>query len=439
MNSQEYGVHWPEILLNKAISAGAQAVEIYQSSSLEKPIIIEGNRLKQAETTQAEGVALRLWRDGRPGLAVGYGPIEPHVLVEKALAISVLNEPETPRLATGGQKDFGSVGAPMSVETLAEKGREAIDLIRDRFPEAICEASLSCDVEQVRLLTSTGLDYRSKDTTLNGSISAEVVDGEDLLSVGDGDTNRGSLDMVRVADSIIKRLSWAQKTVKPLSGQVPVIFTAGAANILWETLMAALNGKRVLEGTSPWAERWGNRVISEAITLYQDPAVGPYSCPFDDEGLLTQQMTFVEKGVLKRWFSDLAVGQASKDRKGFGLGSSGNGVRPGLGSYPTPGLINLLVGPGDLSFEQLIAQHSEAIVVDQVMGEGGDITGDISINLELGYRVSHGKIVGRVKDTMVSGNAYVALENAIALGNDLEWSGSTCTPSIAVNGLSVTG
>lgn len=439
MNDKDYSADLPEMLLEKAIAVGAQAAEVYQSSSLEKPIIFEGNRLKQAETSQAEGVALRLWRDGKPGVAVGYGPIEPSVLVEKALAISALNEPETPRLTEGGQRDFGTVGEAMPVEVLVEKGREAIALICDRFPEAVCEASLSCDVEQVRLMTSTGLDYRAQDTTLSGYISAELVEHNDFLCVDDGAVNRNQLDMVSVANNIIQRISWAQKTAKPVTGRVPVIFTAGAAGLLWDTLCAALNGKRVLEGTSPWREKWGDRVISSALTLRQDPTVDPYSCPFDDEGMLTQPLTLIECGVVKRWYSDLTVGASDQKIAGLGEGSTGNGIRSGLGGYPTPGLINLLITPGELSWNDLLASYPEAIVVDQVMGEGGDITGDIAINLELGYRVSKGEIVGRVKDTMVSGNAYEALAGAIALGKDAEWSGSTYTPSVAVDGFSVTG
>ncbi|MEO0807968.1 MAG: metallopeptidase TldD-related protein, partial [Cyanobacteria bacterium J06643_4] len=81
----------------------------------------------------------------------------------------------------------------------------------------------------------------------------------------------------------------------------------------------------------------------------------------------------------------------------------------------------------------------EAIVVDQMMGEGGDITGDLAINLELGYLVRKGEIMGRVKDAMVTGNTYTALNELIAMGNDSDWAGSTYTPSVVVGSLSVTG
>ncbi|WP_121969347.1 TldD/PmbA family protein [Leptolyngbya sp. BC1307] len=416
-----------ERLLAGAIAAGAEAAEVFQSSSLARPVIFEGNRLKQAETSQAEGVALRLWRDGQPGLAVGYGPIDSQTLVQKALAISTLNAPETPNLTAGEAKDFGAVGTAVETQQLVDWGREAIAQIRDRFPDVICEAELSCDLEETRLINSTGLDYRAQDTALSGYISAELTRPDDFLSAGDGRVHRHALDMSAIAGSIIQRLGWANRTVAPVTGQVPVIFTPGAAWLLWDTLRAALNAKRVAEGTSPWSQRQGDRVIAEAISLRQDPTAGPYSCPFDDEGVLTQPLMFVKAGVLENWYGDLAHK------------TTGNGIRPSLGSYPTPGLINLLVAPGHLDWQSLVAAQQEAVIVDQVLGEGGDITGDLSISLELGYRVTQGEIVGRVKDTMVSGNAYSALNHLIGLGSEAEWSGSTYTPAVVVDGLSVTG
>ncbi|MEM9092562.1 MAG: TldD/PmbA family protein [Cyanobacteria bacterium P01_F01_bin.53] len=445
----------PEQLLSQAIAQGADAAEVFQSGSLSRPVIFEGNRLKQVETSQSEGVALRLWKNGQPGVAVGHGPIEPQALVDKALAISALNAPETPYLsegtAEGRQRNLADVGQAVAVEQLVDWGRGAIAKIRDQFPEVVCEAELSCDVETTRLVNSKGLDYRHQDTCLSGYLNAELVDQDDFLYVGDGLTQRNHLDMPAVADTIIQRLRWANRTVELDAGEnnsVPIIFTPGAAWLLWGTLRSALNGKRVSEGTSPWSQKWGDTVVAEAITLRQDPKIGPYSCPFDDEGMLTQPLMLVENGRIKNWYCDQTIGQMTGKPvtgkpdavpQGLGNGSTGNGLRPDLGSYPTPGLINLLVAPGSLDWDALIAEVPEAIIVDQVMGEGGDITGDMSVNLELGYRVSQGEIIGRVKDTMVSGNAYTALKSLIALGNDAQWCGSTYTPSVVVGSLSVTG
>lgn len=443
--SEDLNTHWselPEQLLERSLASGAEAAEVYCLSALSRPVIFEGNRLKQAETSQSEGVALRLWRDGKPGLTVGYGPIDPQMLVDKALAISRINQPEVPQLSVGTQKTFPVMGQAVETQALVNWGKEAIVRLRDRFPEVICDAELSCETSYTRLINSTGLDYRNEDIILSTYIGATRVVQDDFLNVGESAIGRESLNMEALTDSIIQRIGWAERTVSPPTGQVPIILTPRAAWLLWDTLRAALDGKRVQEGTSPLSKRWGDRIIDSAISLHQDPTVGPYSCPFDDEGVLTRPLVFVEEGRVKNWYCDRAIGQSNPSAipiPGLGQGSTGNGIRPGLGSYPTPGLINLMVTPGTLDWNSLIAQQENAIIVDQVLGEGGDITGDMSVNLELGYWVHQGEIIGRVKDTMVSGNAYTALNNLIELGCDAAWNGSTHTPSLTVDSLSVTG
>jgi PmbA protein len=74
-----------------------------------------------------------------------------------------------------------------------------------------------------------------------------------------------------------------------------------------------------------------------------------------------------------------------------------------------------------------------------MLGGSAGISGDFSINVDLGYRVKNGQIIGRVKDTMVSGNVYNALKQLVAIGQDADWNGACYTPSLIVEGLSVTG
>jgi PmbA protein len=82
---------------------------------------------------------------------------------------------------------------------------------------------------------------------------------------------------------------------------------------------------------------------------------------------------------------------------------------------------------------------NRGIIVDQILGGGADISGDFSINIDLGYRVANGQVVGRIKDTMITGNVYTVLKQVIALGEDLTWNGSCYTPAMIVEGLSVVG
>ncbi|HEY9836646.1 MAG TPA: metallopeptidase TldD-related protein, partial [Vampirovibrionales bacterium] len=311
--------------------------------------------------------------------------------------------------------------------------KEAIALVRDAYPEILCNGEWDCDSETTRLLNSNGLDCSYKDTTLSCYLSADWIRSEDFLSVSDGQTQRGRLEPKGVAHQILQRLGWSQENAPAISGRVPVLFTAKAADMLWGTVQEAINGKRIWEQSSPWSDRLGAAIVSESLTISQEPEAGPYSCPFDDEGTPTQRIIFIQNGVLQQFYSDRTTGGL------LGIGTTGNGFRPGLGSYPTPGLFNWLIQPGSKSLAELIAGLDEAIIVDQMLGGATGISGDFSINVDLGFRVKNGQVIGRVKDTMVAGNVYAALKQVIDIGGDAEWNGACYTPSLILEGLSVTG
>ncbi|HEY9688972.1 MAG TPA: DNA gyrase modulator, partial [Coleofasciculaceae cyanobacterium] len=124
----------PEQLLDLAQQAGAEAAEVYQSQSLSRPVSFEANRLKQIESAQAAGTALRLWKNGRPGLAVAYGPVDAQALVDRAIALSALNDPEEVELAAAAAKVYPDLGESVTVAQLIEWGKSGIAHIRDRYP-----------------------------------------------------------------------------------------------------------------------------------------------------------------------------------------------------------------------------------------------------------------------------------------------------------------
>ncbi|MBD1876441.1 TldD/PmbA family protein [Nodosilinea sp. FACHB-131] len=421
-----------EKLIDLALERGAEAAEVLQSRSRSRPVFFEANRLKQLETSAALGTALRLWINGRPGLAVAYGNVDPEAIIDKALAISALNDPETIDLVAGNSRHYPDMGQEVPVEQLIEWGQAMIDRIRSAYPEVICGVDVECDVETTRILNTKGLDCHYSDATLSSYLSADWVRGDDFLSVSDGQTQRDRLEVDALINQVLQRLAWAEESAEVNTGRMPVIFTAKAADMIWGTLQSALSGKRVVERSSPWSSALGEQMTSPRVTLLQDPEAGPFSCPFDDEGTPTQRLVFIDQGVVTLFYCDRAVGRT------LGAGSTGNGFRPGLGSYPTPSLYNTLVEPGTRSLEALIASIDNGVLVDQILGGDPGIAGDFSVNIDLGYRIHRGKLVGRVKDTMVAGNIYTALKDNVELGSDGDWNGSCYTPSVLLDGLSVT-
>ncbi|MFB6277337.1 MAG: TldD/PmbA family protein [Halothece sp.] len=422
----------PEEILDKAKQAGAEEAEVYQVISRSRPVFFEANRLKQLETTESEGIALRVWQNQAPGVTVAHGEVEPEAFVKRALSLCQFNPPETIELTANHQQVYPTQGNAVSREQLIETGNSAIAQLRENYPDILCRGELDCEEHTTRLLNSQGTDCQYTDLSLSAFFEVEWIRGEDFLEIGDGVEGVDSLDLHTTKQRICQGLSWAKETVSPPTGRVPVIFTPKSAPLFWDTVIAALNGKRVWEGSSPWSNSLGENVLSDQITLFQDPTRNPERCPFDEEGTPTQRFTLINQGRVEQFYCDRAIGRL------FGNGSTGNGFRPSLGGYPTPGLVNLMVTPGKGELENLIAQLDEGLVIDQLLGGDADLSGDFSANIELGYRVKNGQIAGRVKDTMVAGNIYTALNHLIALGGDSQINGSYETPSVAVDGLSVT-
>lgn len=421
----------PEEVLEKARSAGAEEAEVYQVISRGHPVYFEANRLKQLETVESEGIALRVWRDRSPGVTVAYGDADANELVTRALSLCALNTAASIELTPNHQQVYPSQGKLISPESLITEGKSAIEELLNYNSSVLCTGELDCEQHTTRLLNTQGTDCQYTEISTSAFLQVEWVRGEDFLGIADGSESSEEIDLHTIKQRICQAMNWASVTVSPPQGRVPIIFTPKAADLFWETVIAALNGKQVWEGTSPWGDRSHEQVISDQITLKQDPTRNPERCPFDDEGTSTRELTFINQGRIEQFYTDRAIGRK------LGIGSTGNGFRPSLGRYPTPSLINLIVTPGNGDLQDLIAQLDDGLVIDQLLGEDADLSGDFSANIELGYRVQNGQITGRVKDTMVAGNIYTAFNHLIALGGDSQINGSYVTPSLLVEGLSV--
>jgi PmbA protein len=215
-----------------------------------------------------------------------------------------------------------------------------------------------------------------------------------------------------------------------------VVFTAnGVASTLIMPLMMAFNGKTVLEGASPIGNKLGQPVFDKKLSLRDDSTIDyrPGSRPCDDEGIPSQRTPLIIEGAVSSFLYDLQTAAMA------GTKSTGNGHRS-QGGLPAPSPSAFVINTGDTTFDEMIEDIREGLVVEQVMGatQGNVLGGDFSGNVLLGFKVENGKIAGRVKDTMVSGNIYQLLKQIAALGSDAKWVGGFLnTPPIYLPKVSV--
>lgn len=215
-----------------------------------------------------------------------------------------------------------------------------------------------------------------------------------------------------------------------------MVFTPkGVRSAFFAPLALAFNGRMVLEGASPLVGRQGKTLFDERLSLWDDATIDyrPASRPFDDEGVPSQRIPLIEKGVVAGFLYDLQTAALAASR------STGSGNRA-RGGMPTPSVSALVIEEGDAALEDMIRDMKEGLVIEMLIGaeQGNVLGGEFSGNILLGYKVEGGEIVGRVKDTMVSGNIYDALKGLAAIGREAKWVGGTLKtaalylPSLAV-------
>jgi len=419
----------------------AEEAEVYQISSEETQVRFEANRLKQLQTNQQTSLALRIVKNGRIGYATTTGTDDDEQLVRNAV--------ETAEFGTVASFQFPSAADyphvaiyddaidSVSIKEMIHLGEEMIATVVGHTPEILCEAGASRGVVSVRILNSRGgsADYRKSFFSLD--IEGNLIEDTDMLFVGESESSCHPISDPRtVTATVLRQLELARNRAKAPTRQLPVVFTPdGVASGLMMPLMSAFNGKTVLQGASPVGGKLGQVVFDSRLNIRDDPTLGyrPGSRPFDDEGVPSQCTSLVENGVVAGFLYDLQTAALAGTR------STGNGSRS-RGGLPAPAPSAFTVAPGDTTFDDMVRDIKEGLVVEHLMGaeQGNILGGDFSGNVLLGYRVENGRIVGRVKDTMVSGNIYTVLRDISAIGSEVKWVGGFLqTPPFYCHGLSV--
>lgn len=433
-----------EQLLEKARqSAEVAEVLFYESSEL--PVSFEANRIKSINARESSGMALRIIKDGRIGLGYSTKLSEPgdlDALVENAVESAQFGAQAKFSLpssyTTNGVAIFDPAVEALTLDDLVALGTTALDTLRKHDSEFLCDVGATKRITRVHLLNSLGGGTSYQKTVVSLSASINLTRGEDLLDVWHYSlSTRAEADPQAVAQRVIQRVEAARNNAAISTKHMPVLFTPqGLGSTLMLPLRQAFSGKTVLEGASPLSDKLGEQVFDEKLSVYDDGtidhAVG--SSPTDDEGIPLRRTPLVENGYVRTFIYDLQTAGLA------GAEPTGNGERS-PSSLPAPGYHNVVLAPGDGgTIEDMIGSVDEGIVVEYTMGAGmGNLfSGDFSGNVHLGYKIENGELAGRVKDTMVAGNSYEALNNIAAIGSEPEWvGGSFFAPPLLVADLSV--
>ncbi|MEA3442452.1 MAG: TldD/PmbA family protein [Chloroflexota bacterium] len=430
----------PEEVLHSAKKVTDEA-EVFQISSRETPIHFEANRLKQIQTKESTSIALRIFREGKIGFAQASGGDGAASLIDMAV--------ETAQLGSVAKFQFPSLMSypevsifdpqveKVTMEEMVKMGEELIDELTQHTSDILCDVGVTKGTASVHILNSQGGAASYNKSFFSFSLEGVLIRNEDMLFVADSE---GScclpVSVDRLAGDIIRQLEWAREKAAVPTRLLPVVFTpSGVASAFLSPLALAFNGKTILEGASPLKGKLGKQLFDSNFSMWDDATINYSlgSCPCDDEGVGSRRLPLISGGGISNFLYDLQTAALA------GTQSTGHGRRV-AGGFPKPGVSSLIIGEGDVSFESMIADIKEGLIVEQLIGaeQGNLLSGDFGGNVLLGYKVENGKIVGRVKDTMISGNVYRVLKELLGIGDKRRWvEGILYTPHLYCLGVSV--
>lgn len=225
--------------------------------------------------------------------------------------------------------------------------------------------------------------------------------------------------------------SAANKTLNRLGSKrlktqrCPVIFHAPVARSLLGNFINAISGANLYRGISFLLDQLQKPIFSDAITIHQNPhAIGEIgSVPFDDDGVRTQQLNYVQDGILVNY----SLGTYS-GRK-LGMQSTGN----------AGGIHNLMVNHSDKNLQNLFKEMNTGLFVTELIGQGVSIVSGNYSRGVFGFWVEHGEIQYPVHEITIASNLKDMFKGMQSVANDVDDRRNIKTGSILLDHMMIAG
>ena len=100
---------------------------------------------------------------------------------------------------------------------------------------------------------------------------------------------------------------------------------------------------------------------------------------------------------------------------------------------------NLCFEPGTTTPEEIVGSVDRGLYVTDLIGFGVDlVSGDYSQGA-VGHWIENGRLVHPVHEVTIAGNLKQMLLDVDAMGTDLEWRGSSASPTLRIKRMTVSG
>jgi PmbA protein len=435
-----------------ATDAGGGDAEAYVAREGGRQVRVHDGEVESLTAATQSGVGVRAWSGHRVGYAFGTDLSEAGVAAIAARAAEAAAVADEDAAAAPPQPAEFEALPGLSDPSIAEweTGR-VVDLALtvertalESDPRLVgVEVAVYADSdEQVAIASSTGVAGEYEASSCYAYLQA-LAEGEGARETGLGfGLARGprGLDPEAIGAEAAERALSMIGAAKPESRSCPVVLDETVAASFAGLIGGGFSAKAVQRGRSPFADRLGEEVASQAFALHDDgrDPQGPASAPFDAEGVPRRRTALIEDGKLRSYLYDTYT--ANRE----GGSSTGSASRQGYRSLPSVSASNLMVAPGSLSLEQLLAEAGEGVYVTDVAGLHSGVnpvTGVFSVGAS-GRMIRDGALAEPVREFTIAGELVGMLSAVSAAGAEARWvpfGGSVSTPPLLVAEMAISG
>jgi PmbA protein len=443
-----------EMLLDAALSLGADAAEVYVNRTVGTEILAGKTEIDSVNLRLADGYAVRVLRDGK--LAFGSSNV-----CEKAAAIELvrnlarrcdLHSPDDnnilPEPPTGERVQVSEPFDPeMADLTLNAKFKKLLAVEQharavDPRIKGFGWLQYGDTVQETVVVNSRGIFARSRGTLAYVFAYAFAGD-ESGYQTGTHVEASSHFDKLSAQDAGEKVASYALRMLgasTASSGEYQIVLPPESGSAFLKSLSEMLSADRVQKGKSPLRDKLGEMIASSNVTIIDDGRLegGLATSPFDSEGMPSQSTVLIERGKLAGFMYDSYCANRGKTF------STGNASRSSYHSQPCISPTNLYLVPGQVGAESLIRSVGNGLYVTEVSGLHAAVnptTADFSVPAKA-IAVRNGLLCEPIDGITLSGNLLHLFRSIEVVANDLTWTpadGMIGMPTIGVSSIKVTG
>ena len=316
------------------------------------------------------------------------------------------------------------------IDKFLDRIKELLAVIAKEYPLVkVFQAIGSYDRWNWFSRNSNGTEFEGFGGTYGISVGICASDGENTTGMDYTGVSVIDLDTPFIELGTIRRhLTDIQNSIKPegidgkFEGTV-LLTTECVGDFIGMVIGNYSSDGRIIDGTSQWLDKVGEKVADEKLTVRFDPyderiQMGERATA---NGFLSEPFTFIEKGVLKNhWLSLYAANKTG---------------RPVIKNTS----FDMIIENGETSYDDMIKSIDKGIILGRFSGGEPGTNGEFSGVAKNSFLIENGKIKCALAESMISGNLGDIIKNIRSISKETVCDGGSVIPYIAVDGVTISG